>query len=149
MFGLDTKYFCRGIWIFEKKRVECKRCMRLKSDAIEIQDDCTANCSIGVGWENWDTSILGTAEWATLLLPNHRCYGHNLTSTFSVWCMTSGSSLDRRVPPHIPTKKRTNDIQTYQFFVCVISFLGIKSTWDTWDCHLQKKNKELEWKEKC
>mmetsp|Transcript_27473 Transcript_27473/g.60700 ORF Transcript_27473/g.60700 Transcript_27473/m.60700 type:complete len:255 (-) Transcript_27473:185-949(-) len=45
------------------------------------------------------SSILGTAARATFLLPAHRCYGHNLTSTFSVWCMTSGSSLDRTNSP--------------------------------------------------
>jgi hypothetical protein len=40
------------------------------------------------------STILSTAAPTTFLLPVHRCYGHNLTNTFSVWCMTSGSSLE-------------------------------------------------------
>jgi len=55
------------------------------------------------------STVLGTAARATLLLLAHRCYGHNLTSTFSVWCMTSGSSLDRHIP--FP-KNNTNEQRT-------------------------------------
>ena len=61
-------------------------------------------------------TILGTTAWATFLLLTHRCYGHNLTSNYSVWCMTSVSSLDwwysLLSSPEWRCAYRTNNITT-------------------------------------